>query len=110
MGSEEEGHEAELERRDKRNERLERNIMVFQGILALFALAAIAWWATGHSVPVPAWLAIVAIQCVMQIFAQKTIRLLRRANRAERRYADMLHGQYERLMDAFRLGAPKVDP
>ena len=81
MSSEEEERTAEMERRDKRNERLERNIMIFQGVLALLALAAIPWWATGHYTLVPAWLSIVAIQAVMQIFSQKTIRLLRRANR-----------------------------
>ena len=60
MSSEEDGHAAELERRDKRNGRLERSIMIFQGVLALCAVAATAWWATGHYVLVPAWLVIVA--------------------------------------------------
>ena len=109
MSSEEE-RAAALERRDKRNERLERNIMIFQGVLGLFAAATIVWWATGHAVLVPAWLAIVAIQAVMQIFSQKTIRLLRRANRDLLQCTDALREQYGRLMDAFRVGAPKVDP
>lgn len=84
--------------------------MAFNAGLALAAAAAIARWATGHSVLVPAWLAIVVIGAVEQIFAQKTIRLLRRANRDLQRIADMRSERYERLMDAFRLGGPKIGP
>ena len=110
MSSEEEGHAADLERRDKRNERLERNIMAFQGALALCAAASVAWWATGHYVLAPAWMIIVAIQAVMQIFSQKTIRLLRRTNRDVLQCARMLREEYGRLMDAFRVGGPRVGP
>ena len=100
MSSEEE-HAVEMERRDKRNERLETGVMVFQGVLALLAVAAIPWWATGHAVLVPAWLAIVALQAVTQIYAQKTIRVLRRANRVAWHYADLLR---EQVRQAFQLG------
>ena len=97
MSSEEERN-AEAERRDKRSERLERNIMIFQGVLALCTAAGIAWWATGHYVLVPAWLAIVAIQAVTQIYGQKTIRLLRRANRDLLQYADALREQLQQAL------------
>ena len=110
MSSEKEQRAAEMERRDRRNERLERHIMIFQGVLALYVAAGIAWWATGHYVLVPAWLAIVAVQAVTQIYGQKTIRRLRRANREAYQRIALLHEQYAGLVDAFRLGGPKADP
>lgn len=81
--------------------------MVFHGGVAVAAAAAIAWWATGHTVLVPAWLAIVAFQAVTLIYAQKTIRLLRRANRE---LSSAARERYERLMEAFRLGGPRTGP
>ena len=98
MSSEKEQRAAEMERRDRRNERLERHIMIFQGVLALYVAAGIAWWATGHYVLVPAWLAIVAVQAVTQIYGQKTIRLLRRTNRDLLQYADALREQLQQAL------------
>ena len=72
--------------------------MIFPGALALCAAAGIAWWATGHYVLVPAWLAIVAVQAVTQIYGQKTIRLLRRTNRDLLQYADALREQLQQAL------------
>jgi hypothetical protein len=101
MSSEEE-HAAETERRTKRNERLETGVMVFQGALALLAVSGIIWWATGHYVLVPAWLTIVALQAVTAIYAQRTIRLLRRANREAYGHVRLLQEQLRHALSIRR--------
>jgi hypothetical protein len=71
------------ERRDfhRKSRRRETLAMVIQGATVVMAVASFALWAAGRTVLTPAWVIISALLAVGNIYAQRTIRLLREANR-----------------------------
>ena len=76
------------ERRDRRAERRETQIMAFQVVIAALAAVSLILWAFGWPLAGAAWAALAGVQAVAMIYAQRMIRLWRRHARETRQYLD----------------------
>jgi hypothetical protein len=78
----------------RKSRRRETAIMVVDVAIALAAGASLILWAAGGTVLTPGWLVIAITMAVRNIYAQRTIRLLREAHREAQEHSAWLLEQW----------------
>lgn len=94
--------EEEQQRLDRRSEHRETVAMAIQVAIMLTAAVSLALWASGGYVFAPAWIVMAGILAFAHFYAQRTIRLLRRANRDAQKSLRTLQDQVRRTLSDLR--------
>jgi hypothetical protein len=91
----------EYHRRSRRRETL---IMAVDAVIALIAGVSFIWWTVGGTVPVVGWLVMAVTMAIRNIYAQRTIRLLREANRDVQVLLNGVQQQWQAFMENMPFG------